>query len=85
MGSGLVSILLCPFPLYLPAPMPRYTFTWDVDIVLSFLETQPDNEALSFHFLTNKVLSNADRCFDLAALDQVVPVYNSRADKVEEG
>jgi hypothetical protein len=54
--------------------MPRYTFTWDVDVVLSFLETQPDNEALSFQFLTHKLamllaLANADRCSGLAALD----------------
>ena len=52
-------------------PMPRYSLTWDVDVVLSFLETQPD---LSLQLLTQKLamlmaLANTDRCSDLAALD----------------
>ena len=55
-------------------PMPRYTHTWDVDRVLSYLRGQPGNELLSFQVLTYKLamlmaLANADRCSDLAALD----------------
>jgi len=55
-------------------PAPRYSTTWDVDVVLAYLSSLPDNENLSFQMLTHKVamlmaLSNADRCSDLAALD----------------
>ena len=55
-------------------PMPRYSHTWDVDKVLSFLESQLDNEELSFQMLSHKLamlmaLTNADRCSDLVALD----------------
>ena len=55
-------------------PAPRYTTTWDVDVVLSHIKSLPDNEHLSFQLLTHKVvmlmaLTNADRCSDLAALD----------------
>ena len=55
-------------------PAPQNTCTWDVDIVLSFLENAPSNDQLSFSFLSHKVamlfaLANADRCSDLAALD----------------
>ena len=55
-------------------PVPKYSCTWDVDIVLSYLKDLPDNESLPFQLLSHKVamlmaLSNADRCSDLAALD----------------
>ena len=55
-------------------PALRYSFTWDVDIVLCFLQEGPDNDKLSFQALTHKLamlmaLANADRCSDLAALD----------------
>ena len=55
-------------------PLPKYTHTWDVDVVLSYLRDLPDNAALSFQALTHKLamlmaLTNADRCSDLAALD----------------
>ena len=55
-------------------PAPRYSSIWDVDVVLSYLSSLPDNENLSFQILTHKVamlmaLSNADRCSDLAAVD----------------
>jgi len=53
---------------------PRYSSTWDVDVILSYLPSVPDNENLSFQILTHKVamlmaLSNADRCSDPAVLD----------------
>ena len=53
---------------------PRYSSTWDVDVILSYLSSLPDNENLSFQILAHKVamlmvLSNADRCSDLASLD----------------
>jgi len=55
-------------------PTPRYSFTWDVDVVLSYLDSLPDNSQLSFQGLSHKLamllaLSNADRCSDLAALN----------------
>lgn len=45
-----------------------------LDVVLSYLRTLPDNEALSFQVLSHKLailmaLVNADRCSDLASLD----------------
>lgn len=53
---------------------PRYSSTWDVNIVLSYLGSLPDNTSLPLTLLTYKLamlkaLSNADRCSDLAALD----------------
>ena len=53
---------------------PRYTTTWDIDVVLSYIKSLPDNEHLSFQLLKCKVvmlmvLINGDRCSDLAALD----------------
>ena len=55
-------------------PAPHYTSTWDVDVVLIFLNREPPNDRLSFQALSHKVamlmaLANADRCSDLAALD----------------
>lgn len=55
-------------------PKPRYTSTWDVDFVLSYYESSPENSQLSLQTLAHKVamlfaLANADRCSDLAALD----------------
>ena len=55
-------------------PAPWYASTWDVGVVLSFLEGAPDNDQLSFQSLSHKLamlmaLANADRCSDLAALD----------------
>ena len=55
-------------------PAPRYSSTWDVNIVLSYLRSLPDNTSLPLTLLTYKLamlmaLSNADRCSDLAALD----------------
>lgn len=55
-------------------PAPRYTCTWDVGVVLTYLENSPENRDLTLQALTHKVamlmaLSNADRCSDLAALD----------------
>ena len=48
--------------------------TWDVDIVLSHIRGMEDNEELSSQLLSHDLamllaLTNADRCFDLAALD----------------
>ena len=55
-------------------PLPRYTSTWDVDIVLKYLSLLPENEALQLPMLTHKLamllaLTNANRCSELAALD----------------
>ncbi len=55
-------------------PAPRYSSTWDVDVVLNYIMNLPDNEQLSFQCLSHKLamlmaLSNADRCLDLVALD----------------
>ena len=48
--------------------------TLDVDIVLPLIKGMEDNDGLSFQLLSHKLamlmaLINADRCFDLAALD----------------
>ena len=50
-------------------PAPKYSFTWDVDIVLSYIRDLPSNEDLSFQLLSHKVamlmaLANADRSLD---------------------
>ena len=55
-------------------PAPKYLVTWDVDMVLTYFRSLPDNQELSFQALSHKVamlmaLANADRCSDLAALD----------------
>ena len=55
-------------------PCPKYSCTWDVDIVLRYIENLPDNKDLSFQQLSHKLvmlmaLANTDRCSDLAALD----------------
>ena len=56
------------------SPAPKYTATWDTDIVLKHLERGPDNQDLSLQQLTHKLalilaLANADKCLDLAAMD----------------
>ena len=48
--------------------------TLDVDIVLPLIKEMEDNDGLSFQLLSHQLamlmaLTNADRCFDLAALD----------------
>ena len=55
-------------------PTPKYVVTWDVDVVLSYLRSLPDNQKVSFQLLSHKLamlmaLAIADRCSDLAALD----------------
>ena len=55
-------------------PRPKYSSTWEVDIVLDYTRTLQDNDRLPFQQLTHKLatlmaLANADRCSDLAALD----------------
>ena len=55
-------------------PAPKYSTTWDVEVVLAHLQSLPKDTQLSFTLLSHKVamlmaLSNADRCFDLAAMD----------------
>lgn len=55
-------------------PAPRYSETWDVDKVLVYIQSLPDNGQLSLQSLTHKLamlfaLSNADRCSELASLD----------------
>ena len=64
-------------------PSPRYSSTWDVDVVLSYLCSLPDNSELSFKALSYKLamllfpLSNADRFSDLAALNSNFRHYQS--------
>ena len=55
-------------------PAPRYTSTWDVDIVLEYLSSLPDNTLLPLAALTHRLamlfaLCSANRCSELAALD----------------
>ena len=55
-------------------PLPRYTSTWDVDIVLKYLSALPEDELLQLPILTHKLamllaLTNANRSSELAALD----------------
>ena len=55
-------------------PRPKYSSTWEVDIVLDYTRTLQDNDSLPFQQLAHKLatlmaLANADRCSDLAALD----------------
>lgn len=54
--------------------MSRYTSTWNVDIVLRYLSSLPENESLQISALTHKLamllaLANASRCSELVALD----------------
>ena len=61
-------------------PAPKYTTTWDVDIVLSHSKDMKNNKQLSFQLLMHKLamlmaLTNADRCSDLAALDLAYCTY----------
>ena len=37
-------------------PASRYSCTWNVDIVLSYVQTLPDNESRSFHQLSHKLV-----------------------------
>lgn len=53
---------------------PKYTTTWNMDVVLTYLKTLPENEDVSFQLFSHKVallmaLANADKCSDLAALE----------------
>ena len=53
---------------------PRYSEIWDIDQVLSYLETMEDLDCLSFKELTLKTvmlmaLASADRASDLQLLD----------------
>ena len=55
-------------------PTPRYSATWDVDIVLKYLSSLPENIVLPLTALTHKLamlfaLCSANRCSELAALD----------------
>ena len=57
-------------------PTPKYTSTWDVDKVLSYLSGLPENHQLTLQILAHKLamltaLANADRCSDQAGLDTV--------------
>jgi hypothetical protein len=54
--------------------MPKYSHTWDVDVELSFIGSQPEIDVLPFQTLSHKLamlmaLANADRCSDLVAMD----------------
>ena len=55
-------------------PQPRYTHTWSVDTVLTYLKTLGQNRYLSLKVLTLKLtmllaLTAAKRCSKLARLD----------------
>ena len=55
-------------------PCPRYTSTWDVDIVLEYIINLGENEGLSLKTLSKKLallmaLTDASRCSELHALD----------------
>lgn len=55
-------------------PQPRYTVTWDINIVLKYLENLGDNQALSLKILTLKTamllaLTRPSRSADLHSLD----------------
>ena len=55
-------------------PKPRYTFIWDVDKVLIYLKTLPNNEALSASLLVHKLamllaLTAVSRCSELCHLN----------------
>ncbi|VDI21258.1 Hypothetical predicted protein [Mytilus galloprovincialis] len=56
------------------APLPRYTKTWDVDIVLKFISSMGSNKNLSLKELTLKLtmllaLTSASRSSDIQKLD----------------
>ena len=55
-------------------PKPRYTFVWDVEQVLVYLEKLPGNNELSDRLLTLKLtmllaLTSASRCSEIKYLD----------------
>ena len=55
-------------------PKPRYTDTWDVNVVLNEIEKWADNESLSLSDLTHKLailmaLISASRCHELTCLE----------------
>ena len=55
-------------------PCPRYSFTWDVDVVISYLRSMGPTEQLSLKdaslkLVTLMALSSANRSSDLHALD----------------
>ncbi|CAG7723383.1 unnamed protein product, partial [Allacma fusca] len=61
-------------------PFPRYSHTWDVDTVVSYISSLPPNDdlslrTLSFKFVALCALSNADRSSDIKALDLSTLIY----------
>ena len=55
-------------------PLPRYTSTWDVDVVLKYLSTLPEDGLLQLSTLKHKLamllaLVNANHSSELTALD----------------
>ena len=63
-------------------PAPKYSVTWDVDIILSYISALPDNVNVDVKLLSNKVvmllaLANADGCSDLATLDLNFRTYQT--------
>ena len=64
-------------------PEPRYKFTWDVNVLLAFLETWSPLSSLDMKQLTLKTmalvaLTSAQRCQTLAALDVDVMKSNEK-------
>ena len=63
-------------------PKPRYSFVWDVNTVISYMDAMPPNEKLSLKNLSAKLvmlmaLCNADRSSDLIAVDLNFRQYTS--------
>ena len=55
-------------------PMPRYSFVWDIEVVLGHIRSMPSSSQLSIQQLSWKLatlmaLTNADRASDLHLLD----------------
>uniref|UniRef100_A0A7M5VAT9 Core-binding (CB) domain-containing protein n=1 Tax=Clytia hemisphaerica TaxID=252671 RepID=A0A7M5VAT9_9CNID len=67
-------------------PKPRYLFVWDVDQVLGYLESLPENETLSDQLLNLKLtallfLTSSGRCHEICYLDIRYKVKTSNSFK----
>ena len=69
-------------------PQPRYSFVWDVRIVVRHIETMPPSEKLplkelSWKLVTLLAITNADRASDLKLLDLNFRVFTSEGVRFE--
>ena len=67
-------------------PKPKYLFVWDVDQVLGYLESLPNNDALSDQLLSLKLtallfLTSSGRCHEICSLDERYKVMTSTSFK----